>query len=56
MKSEDLLEHALEYIYELVNQDDDTDMLEEQQENFVRTDCQVGLTVEDCQKVINILK
>lgn len=36
--------------------DDDTDMLEEQQENFVRTDCQVGLTVEDCQKVINILK
>lgn len=36
--------------------DDDTDMLEEQQENFVRTDCQVGLTIEDCQKVINILK
>ena len=36
--------------------DDDNDMLQEQQEKFVQTDNQVGLTVEDYQKVINILK
>ena len=35
--------------------DDDTDMLDEQMDNFVNTDFMVGLTDEDVNKVIEIL-
>lgn len=35
--------------------DDDSDMLKEQLDNFVKTDPKFGLTVDDCKKVIKIL-
>lgn len=35
--------------------DDDTDMLEDQMANFVKTDPMFGLTVDDCNKIIKIL-
>lgn len=40
---------------EYVIVDDDTDMLEGQLSNFVKTDPMFGLTVDDCNKVIKIL-
>ena len=36
--------------------DDETDMLYEQKDNFVNTNINFGLTDEDADKVINILK
>jgi hypothetical protein len=57
MKSEDLLEHAVEYIYELVNQDDDwicTELLEIQEEaDICKQTCDNHLC-KDC--VIRFLK
>lgn len=35
--------------------DDDTDMLDVQMDNFVKTDPMFGLTVDDCNKIIKIL-
>lgn len=35
--------------------DDDNDMLDSQKDNFVRTDFQTGLTMEDVEKIKNIL-
>ena len=36
--------------------DDDSDMLDEQKDNFVKINGQAGITRANCQKVIEILK
>jgi len=46
-------DHQNEYNYCII--DDDTDMLYEQRNNFVNTDPQTGLTLDNVSKVIEIL-
>jgi hypothetical protein len=50
------LAKSLDPVEKYVIIDDDTDMLEDQKPYFVKTDPMFGLTIDDCNKVIKILK